>query len=247
MAPAPTITSVKQTFVAAQINLLSQPVAPSRAWRASNDASDHALANRLVEDAVANLNRTIQQHCRRVYAPQASRHVAEQISSVYSRDAERRMENPDDAEGGIGRELDLVDELAIETLPAAWPLDKDIDGYPLEATRYAETVRQLTDLNEQRRDLRQRVGRLRRLQKTVESFQTIDGVGVQENLVTRDGPVEKELEKMRFLLARVAGRVSELSNTRTTQDTDGVELNALTEARKKHIEEFLTDGRVFPS
>jgi hypothetical protein len=33
--------------------------------------------------------------------------VAEQISHVYSRDAERRMENPDDAEGGIGRELDL--------------------------------------------------------------------------------------------------------------------------------------------
>lgn len=107
MPPAPTITSVKQTFVAAQTNLLSQPIAPSRAWRASNDASEHAIPSRLIEDAVANVNRTIQQHCRRVYAPQASRNVAEQISNVYSRDAERRMENPDDAEGGIGRELDL--------------------------------------------------------------------------------------------------------------------------------------------
>ncbi|RFU79664.1 kinetochore fta4 [Trichoderma arundinaceum] len=247
MPPAPTITSAKQTFVAAQTNLLSQPIAPSRAWRASNDASEHALPNRPVEDAVASLNRTIQQHCRRVYAPQASRHVAEQINNVYSRDTERRMENPDDAEGGIGRELDLVDESAIETLPAAWPLDKDADAYPMEATRYAETVRQLTDLNQQRKDLRQRVGRLRSLEKAVESFRTTDGVGVQENLVTRDGPVEKELEKMRFLLARVAGRVSELSNVRTTQEAGGVELNALTEARKKHIEEFLADGRVFPS
>ncbi|KAL7784880.1 kinetochore Sim4 complex subunit Fta4 [Trichoderma ceciliae] len=247
MPPAPTVTSVKQTFVAAQTNLLSQPIAPSRAWRTSNDASEHPLPNRLVEDAVANLNRTIQQHCRRVYAPQASRNVAEQISNVYSRDAERRMENPDDAEGGIGRELDLVDEQAIETLPAAWPLDRDMDAYPMEAGRYAETVRQLTDLSQQRKDLRQRAERLRSLQKTVESFQTIEGVGVQENLVTRDGPVEKELEKMRFLLARVAGRVSELSNSHTTQDTGGVELNALAEARKKHIEEFLADGRVFPS
>jgi hypothetical protein len=107
MPPAPTITSVKQTFVAAQTNVLSQPIAPSRAWRASNDASEHAIPNRLVEDAVASVNRTILQHSRRVYAPQANRNVAEQISTVYSRDAERRMENPDDAEGGIGRELDL--------------------------------------------------------------------------------------------------------------------------------------------
>ncbi|PTB43797.1 hypothetical protein M441DRAFT_65596 [Trichoderma asperellum CBS 433.97] len=247
MPPAATITSVKQTFVATQTNILSQPVAPSRAWRASNDASQHPLPNRIVDDAVANLNRTIQQHSRRVYAPQANRHVAEQISHVYSRDAERRMENPDDAEGGIGRELDLVDEQAIETLPAAWPSDRDAEAFPLEATRYAATVRQLTDLNRQRKELRQRVERLRSLQKTVESFQTTDGAGVQENLVTRDGPVEKELEKMRFLLARVAGRVSELSNAPTTRNTDGVELSALAEARKKNIEKFLADGRVFPS
>ncbi|EHK24124.1 uncharacterized protein TRIVIDRAFT_45482 [Trichoderma virens Gv29-8] len=247
MPPAPTVTSVKQTFVAAQTNLLSQPIAPSRAWRASNDASEHAIPNRLVEDAVASVNRTIQQHSRRVYAPQANRSVAEQISSLYSRDAERRMENPDDAEGGIGRELDLVDENAIETLPATWPSDKDVEAYPMEATRYAETVRQLTDLSQQRKDLRQRVERLRSLQKTVESFRTTDGVGIQENLVTRDGPVEKELEKMRFLLARVAGRVSKLSDADTSRDSGQVELKSLTEARKRHIEEFLADGRVFPS
>ncbi len=117
----------------------------------------------------------------------------------------------------------------------------------MEATRYAESIRQLADLSQQRKDLRQRVERLRSLQKTVESFRTTDGVGIQENLVTRDGPVEKELEKMRFLLARVAGRVSELSNMDTAQESGQVELNALAEARKKHIEEFLADGRVFPS
>ena len=35
-------------------------------------------------------------------------------------------------------------------------------------------------------------------------------VGVQENLVTRDGEVERELERMRVLLARVGGRVGQL-------------------------------------
>lgn len=140
-----------------------------------------------------------------------------------------------------------MDEQAIETLPATWPSERDAEAYPLEATRYADTVRQLTDLNQQRKVLRQRVERLRNLQKTVESFQTTDGAGVQENLVTRDGPVEKELEKMRFLLARVAGRVGELSNAPATRNVDVVELNALAEARKKNIEKFLADGRVFPS
>lgn len=143
--------------------------------------------------------------------------------------------------------LETVDENAIETLPVTWPSDKDVEAYPMEANRYAETVRQLTDLSQQRKELRQRVERLRSLQKTVESFRTTDGVGIQENLVTRDGPVEKELEKMRFLLARVAGRVSTLSDSDVTQDSGQVELKALTEARKRHIEEFLADGRVFPS
>jgi len=34
--------------------------------------------------------------------------------------------------------------------------------------------------------------------------------GVQENLVTRDGDVEKALERMRMLLVRVGGRLAAL-------------------------------------
>lgn len=37
-----------------------------------------------------------------------------------------------------------------------------------------------------------------------------DGSGVQENLVTRNGELEKELERMRMLLVRVGGRVGTL-------------------------------------
>jgi hypothetical protein len=117
----------------------------------------------------------------------------------------------------------------------------------MEANRYAETVRQLADLSQRRKDLRQRVERFRNLEKSIESFRTMDGVGVQENLVTRDGPVEKELERMRVLLARVVGRVSELPSADATQDPGRIELSALTAARKKQIEEFLADQRVFPS
>ncbi|KAK5994875.1 hypothetical protein PT974_03262 [Cladobotryum mycophilum] len=244
MATAPTIPALKQAFITTQTNLLSQPVAPSRAWRISNDASDQPIPERLVDEALASLNHTIQQHCRRVYAPQASRNVAEQISNAYSRDVERKVGGTDDAEGA----LEETHDEAIEALPETWSSEKDINAYPMEANRYKEAVQQLADLNEQRKALRLRVERLRRLQSTIEPLRTTDGgVGVQENLATRDGPVEKELEKMRFLLARVAGRVGVLSSARASQESSSVELGDLTEARKRNIDEFLADPKVFPS
>jgi hypothetical protein len=104
---APTIPSLKQSFLINQTTLLAQPLTPSHSWQAINDASDEAIPDRVVQDVLHSLNHTIQQHCRRVYAPQASRNIAEQINSVYTQDAERKLGGPTDTEGGIGRELDL--------------------------------------------------------------------------------------------------------------------------------------------
>jgi hypothetical protein len=104
---APTIPSLKQSFITSQTTLLSQPLAPSRSWQETNDASDEAIPERVVQEVLYNLNHTIQQHCRRVYPPQASRNIAEQINDVYTKDAERKVGGPTDTEGGIGRELDL--------------------------------------------------------------------------------------------------------------------------------------------
>lgn len=44
--------------------------------------------------------------------------------------------------------------------------------------------------------------------------------GIQENLVTRDGEVEKELERMRMLLARVGDKVVRLREREGTTDSD---------------------------
>lgn len=38
-------------------------------------------------------------------------------------------------------------------------------------------------------------------------------VNIQPNLVTRDGELGKELDRMRILLARVAGRIGETGST----------------------------------
>jgi hypothetical protein len=44
-------------------------------------------------------------------------------------------------------------------------------------------------------------------------------ISVQENLVTRNGSLERELERMRLLLARVAGRVAQLPDRSAAAST----------------------------
>lgn len=108
MAPTdPTILTLKQNFLTTQTRLLSQPLQPSRAWRRANEAAggggggggggdddennnsgnsngnNQRLTEKAVDDALFRLNHTLLQHARRVYAPQATRHVAEQIEGLY--------------------------------------------------------------------------------------------------------------------------------------------------------------------
>lgn len=84
----------------------------------------------------------------------------------------------------------------------------------MESKRYAEQHGRLKSLAERRQQARERVEKLRRMKALLDPFRSDDsGAGVQENLVTRDGEVEKEMEKMRGLLARVGGRVSLLPDS----------------------------------
>ncbi|OAQ58233.1 kinetochore protein fta4 [Pochonia chlamydosporia 170] len=101
---APTIPSLKESFISAQTNILSQPLAPSRIWRRNNNASSHPIPARILDDVLFNVNQTIQLHQRRVYPPQATYNVAEQISNLYSRDAAERVEKWKQSESNIGRE-----------------------------------------------------------------------------------------------------------------------------------------------
>lgn len=111
MAPslttAPTILTLKQNFLTTQTRLLAQPAEPSRAWRRGNhDNNDNdgnaSLPERALDDALYRLNHTIQQHARRVYASQATRHVAEQIDRLYLRVGERPTRIGGGGEHGMG-------------------------------------------------------------------------------------------------------------------------------------------------
>lgn len=96
MAP-PTVITLKTSFLAAQTRLLAQPIAPSRAWRNANDNAEDGIPEKALDDALFRLNQLLQQHSRRVHAPQATRHVAEQIDRLYWDAAERYIEQNDDS------------------------------------------------------------------------------------------------------------------------------------------------------
>lgn len=116
--PPPTIQSLKQDFIAEQARLLSQPLAPSRAWTRANSAAARAadgspgeaqVPQRAVEDALVRFNHRLQQHASRVYSPVATRHVAEQLEKLYLavRDDDSALSGGADVEGGDARDSSL--------------------------------------------------------------------------------------------------------------------------------------------
>ncbi|KAI1809545.1 kinetochore Sim4 complex subunit Fta4 [Poronia punctata] len=255
MAP-PTIIAHKSTFINTQTLHLSQPLEPSAAWRAANEAAEDGLSDRRIDDVLYRLNHILTQHARRVYAPQASRHVAEQIEGLFHADAERALRGKDhEGYDGDGAEVagekqqlrvgtDFTTDEAIGSLPSTWDLQnpREAESHPPEARRYAELATELTSLCARRREARDRVERLRKISALLAPFESSDGGGgggddssvldgnpavgtrtpVQDNLITRNGEIERELERMRLLLARVAGRIARLpEKKKKSNDADG--------------------------
>jgi hypothetical protein len=81
----------------------------------------------------------------------------------------------------------------------------------------------LKGLDERRKALREKVAGYKRLKEMLELFERATET-VQPNLVTRDGELEKELEKMRLLVARVRGRVEALPENLAADEEMDVEL-----------------------
>ncbi|KAE8148941.1 kinetochore complex Fta4 of Sim4 subunit, or CENP-50-domain-containing protein [Aspergillus avenaceus] len=71
---------------------------------------------------------------------------------------------------------------------------------------YQELREQLVMLDRQRQQRRRRLDQLRQLQHLLQPFREPQE-NIQPNLITRDGELVQELEKMRMLVARVGGRV----------------------------------------
>ncbi|KAI1655506.1 kinetochore Sim4 complex subunit Fta4 [Daldinia decipiens] len=286
MAP-PTILAHKSSFLTAQTLHLSQSLAPSTTWRTSNQRipdNGGSLSDRVVDEVLYRANHILQQHARRVYAPQASRHVAEQIETLYLEAAERAVRGEgggggDDDDGvDVGTGLggggpkflmvgaDFASDEVIASLPNTWDQHStsQSEAHPAEALRYADLATSLSILSSRRKETRARLDRLRRMRNllapfssatTTPSSSAIDSskpqsssganeVGnssesgvekVQPNLVTRDGEMEKELERMRVLLVRVASRVAQLPDPAPGEDVVMEDLEAVERSKIERL------------
>ncbi|KAL5604251.1 hypothetical protein BROUX41_002231 [Berkeleyomyces rouxiae] len=255
----PTILSLKQSFIAAQTRLLASDPTPSTEWLDAQAAAPDALPARAVDDALFRLSHVLTQHSRRVHAPQASRHVAEQLDRLYWQATERGA-SAADGDGvlgdGIGRYADISSPTVITNLPPTWPQDAQSHAHPAESQRYAALTESLTQLDHERAAVLARVQRLRRIRASLVPLQPItkrvrenssgkqqdaeeeeDEVlrnAVQENLVARNGAMEKEMERMRVLLARVGGRVARLEEGKPDDAVQDVE-----EAERRKVDALL--------
>lgn len=97
-------------------------------------------------------------------------------------------------------------EKNIERLHDTWDGDEEDED---RRARYQELTETLKDLDGRRKIMKEKVEGYKRLKEMLEPFDRATEI-VQPNLVVRDGELEKELEKMRLLVARVRGRVEAL-------------------------------------
>lgn len=104
-------------------------------------------------------------------------------------------------------------------LPSTWD---ESDGENV-AGEYSQLVARVQGVDERRRELREKVARYRMLRESLRPFEDARET-VQENLCTKNGEVERELQRMRMLLARVAGRMSGLQSGEDSGGNDDVDM-----------------------
>jgi hypothetical protein len=89
---APTIIDLKTSFLRSQVLALSQPfrISPETLDRVTS-AEENALRQKTIDAALAKANALLRKHNKRVYGPQALRHVSEQIDQLYWRAGDQTM------------------------------------------------------------------------------------------------------------------------------------------------------------
>lgn len=183
----------------------------------------------------AAVNDKVKQHSRMVYSQQSQRHVAEQIESLHWNLATADSDRAELDTVVVRRDAELTDRSTVESLPEDYDdlhLHPDHETGGEDADKYNDLRAHLLELGRARDALRQKVAQYRHLRTLLEPLDNPQA-NIQPNLVTRDGELSVELDRMRILLARVTGRVSDMPKTRkmtpVTVQTDQQKLASLME------------------
>jgi hypothetical protein len=224
----PTVSGLQAAFISDQIRILSQSgLRPSSTWRASHSTADDGLSPDAIEHALKRANDAMGQHCRRVYTPQATRVISGRAEDDYidtvddgndAHGVETLVDTGDGVEWAVDIDADLTDDTLVATLPKVWSVEHERLAAPIDALRYSELVEHLSNLVDHRTQTSSRIERLMRIRLTLHPFGTYNipnddpteslKANLQDNIIIRGGEIERELERMKVLLARVGGRVA---------------------------------------
>ncbi|KAH8147505.1 uncharacterized protein LAJ45_08332 [Morchella importuna] len=198
--PTASIRDLKKGFISSQLRTLSTPIEPPRSWQSQLPESPAGdLPDSVVAQALYKFNVVAKRHHRMVYSAQALSHVVSQVQDLYE-----QPQQPDDAEEGVLRRgVDLREAENIALLPDTYPTTTATDNSVADLEQYQELHARLTALSAAVQAQRQRHAYYSHLQGLVEPFRA-PVESVQPNLVTRDGALAAELERMRMLAGKLA-------------------------------------------
>ncbi|KKK12690.1 kinetochore protein [Aspergillus ochraceoroseus] len=217
MESSRSISELKSSFIRTQVRILSESLEAPEDWRSyAAESTEEELNDKVVGDVLQKLNAALKQHSRIVYSSQAVQHVAQQITSLYWSSVSQITRDVTSLERGIDRTVDLSSHQNITQLPAEL---YEQSASEEERARYKRLQERLVGLDNLRQQRQRRLDQLRHLQHLLEPFQEPQS-NIQPNLVTRDGELVQELEKMRMLVARVSGRMAQKQSKGNTDASD---------------------------
>ncbi|KAJ5561614.1 Kinetochore Sim4 complex subunit Fta4 [Penicillium sp. DV-2018c] len=200
------ISELKSAFIWSQVRIFSESLQLPEDWRNyAAETTEDDLSDKVIEEVLHKLNAAAKQHNRVVYSPQAIHHVAQQIANLYWSSVSQEARSRDAFARGIEKTTDLSRQMNITKLPVELEYQEATEE---EYARYRQLREHLTNLDNQRQSRQRRLDQLQQLRRLLEPFENPQE-DIQPNLITRDGELVQELEKMRMLVARVGGRIAQ--------------------------------------
>lgn len=111
----------------------------------------------------------------------------------------------------------IGDDEVVSALPETWS-EEASEQAPEQAARYEALQQRLVEASERRKSLKEKIAGYKEMHGLVGMFG--EEGGVQENLVTRKGPVEEELDKMRLKMLRIERVLQGLPRREGVEDED---------------------------
>lgn len=234
MADQISIADHKAVFIRAQVRSLNTPVKTSSAWRdiAPNLDEDHsAFSEKTVQDIVEKVNNKIRSHNRLVFSSQSQRHVAEQIDALFWNEVTAEDFRATFDATWLSQDVDLCEAESIASLPENYAdlcSETDSTPSPEDVDKYDVLRRKLVELSRKRAEQAQKLSAYRHLQQLLVPFEDAQ-INIQPNLVTKDGELSKEFDRMRMLIARILSRADGIQRSDPNLDID----NAITTNEEK--------------